>query len=148
MISVVEDIAFFGLAHIKRLKQYLALPHGIPSPDTILRVLGRIDHKKFEECFLNWTRGYFRERVQSGSVIALDGKTIRGSATETEKGVHLVSARADQLGLVLGQVKTAEKSNEITAIPELLSALDVSGCVVTIDAMGCQKKIAGDIIKT
>ena len=146
-VESIEDITFFGLAHIKWLKQYLALPHGIPSPDTILRVLGRIDHKKFEACFLDWTHGYFRERVQPGSVIAFDGKTVRGSATETEKGIHLVSAWADQLGLVLGQEKTSEKSNEITAIPRLLAALDVSGCVVTIDAMGCQKKIAGDIIR-
>jgi predicted transposase YbfD/YdcC len=146
-VESVEDIAFFGITHIKWLKQYLALPHGIPSADTILRVLGRIDHNKFEECFLAWTRGYFRERARPGSVIAIDGKTVRGSATDTERGIHLVSAWADELGLVLGQVKTSEKSNEITAIPQLLSALDLSGCIITIDAMGCQKQIASDIIQ-
>jgi predicted transposase YbfD/YdcC len=146
-VESVEDIHFFGITHIEWLKRYLALPHGIPSADTILRVLGRINHTKFEECFLAWTRGYFRERVEPGSVIAIDGKTVRGSATETTRGIHLVSAWADSLGLVLGQVQTAEKSNEITAIPQLLAALDVAGCVVTIDAMGCQKHIAGDITR-
>jgi len=146
-VGTVEDIAFFGIAHIEWLKRYLVLPNGIPSADTILRVLGRIDHTKFEECFLNWTRGYFRERVEPGSVIGVDGKTARGSATDTEKGVHLVSAWANNLGLVLAQVKTQEKSNEITAIPQLLAALDIAGCIVTIDAMGCQKKIAADIIQ-
>jgi hypothetical protein len=105
------------------LKQYLVLLHGIPSADTILRVLARIGHTKFEECFANWTHGYFKERAQPRSVIAIDGKAI-----------HLVSAWADTLRLALGQVKTAEKSNEITAIPELPAALDVAGCVVTIDA--------------
>jgi predicted transposase YbfD/YdcC len=129
------------------LKQYLALPNGIPSADTILRVLARIDHTKFEESLNNWTQGYFRERAQPGSVIAIDGKTVRGSAAQGGKAIHLVSAWADELGLVLGQVKTAEKSNEITAIPELLAALDLAGCVVTIDAMGCQKQIAADITR-
>jgi predicted transposase YbfD/YdcC len=145
-VESVEDITFFGITRIQWLKHYLTLPHGIPGADTILRVLGRIGHTKFEECFLDWTRGYFRERVRPGSVIAIDGKTARGSATETERGIHLVSARADELGLVLGQVKTKEKPNEITAIPELLAALGIAGCIITIDAMGCQKRIAGDII--
>ena len=146
-VESVEDIAFFGITHIKWLKQYLSLPNGIPSADTILRVLGRIDHTKFEECLLNWTQGYFREQVEPGSVIDIDGKTVRGSATDTEKGIHLVSAWAETLGLVLAQVKTQEKSNEITAIPQLLAALDITGCIVTIDAMGCQKQIATDIIR-
>src|SRR5215510_12049810 len=105
-VETVEDINFFGLTHLHWLKQYLALPNGIPSADTILRVLARIGHVKFEACFLDWTRGYFKERVQPGSNIAIDGKTIRGSASETEKGIHLVSAWANELGLVLGQVKT------------------------------------------
>ena len=94
---------------------------------------------------MNWTHGYFRERVKPGSVIAIDGKTVRGSGKKEGKGIHLVSAWADELGLVLGQVRTEEKSNEITAIPQLLSALDISGCVITIDAMGFQKQIACDI---
>jgi predicted transposase YbfD/YdcC len=144
-VESVEDTVFFGETHYQWLKNYLALPHGIPSADTILRVLGRIDSKKFESCFRDWTSGYFKERARAGSVIAIDGKTVRGSAEGTKSGIHLVSAWAEELHLVLGQVQTREKSNEITAIPELLSALDLAGCVVTIDAMGCQKQIAKDI---
>jgi predicted transposase YbfD/YdcC len=145
-VEHVEDIVFFGETHETWLKKYLKLPNGIPSADTILRVLGRIDHRKFEECFLSWTRGYFREKVSAGSVIAIDGKTVRGSESEERKAIHIVSAWADEVGLVLGQVQTEEKSNEITAIPALLGALDISGCIVTIDAMGCQKAIAADIV--
>jgi hypothetical protein len=145
-VENVEDIVFFWETHQAWLKKYLALPNGIPSGDTILRVLGRIDHRKFEACFLSWIRGYFKEKVSAGSVIAVDGKTVRGSASDERKAIHIVSAWADELGLVLGQVQTAEKSNEITAIPALLEALDISGCIVTIDAMGCQKTIAQDIV--
>ncbi|MDR1317012.1 MAG: ISAs1 family transposase, partial [Spirochaetales bacterium] len=75
----VEGIAFFGETHGAWLKKYLALPNGTPSADTILRVLGRIDHRKFEECFRSWTQGYFKERISAGSVVAIDGKTVRGS---------------------------------------------------------------------
>jgi predicted transposase YbfD/YdcC len=146
-VGNIENIPFFGIAHLAWLKQYLLLPNGIPSADTILRVLARIDHKKLEECLLNWTQGYFRVRSTPGSVIAIDGKTVRGSKEKGGKGIHLVSAWADELGLVLGQVQTKEKSNEITAIPELLAMLDLSGCIITIDAMGCQKKIASDIVE-
>jgi hypothetical protein len=146
-VESVEDMVFFGETHYQWLKRYLSLPNGIPSADTILRVLGRIDHRKFEECFLSWTQGYFRERAGAGSVIAIDGKTIRGSTDGERNGVHLVSAWAEELSLVLGQVQTAEKSNEITAIPQLLAVLDIAGCIVTIDAMGCQKRIAADITK-
>jgi hypothetical protein len=77
-VESVEDIVFFGETHENWLRKYLALPHGIPSADTILRVLGRIDHRKFEGCFLSWARGYFRERMSAGSVIAVDGKTVWG----------------------------------------------------------------------
>ncbi|MDR2177143.1 MAG: ISAs1 family transposase, partial [Treponema sp.] len=145
-VESVEDMVFFGETHQGWLKKYLGLPNGIPSADTILRVLGRIDHRKFEACFLSWTRGYFRERAGAGSVIAIDGKTVRGSESGERKAIHIVSAWADEMGLVLGQVQTEEKSNEITAIPALLGALDISGCIVTIDAMGCQKAIAADIV--
>jgi predicted transposase YbfD/YdcC len=145
-VESVEDITFFGETHEAWLKKYLELPNGTPSADTILRVLGRIDHRKFEACLLSWTRGYFRERISAGSVIALDGKTVRGSASDERKAIHIVSAWADELGLALGQVQTEEKSNEITAIPALLEALDIAGCIVTIDAMGCQKAIARDIV--
>jgi predicted transposase YbfD/YdcC len=142
----VEDIAFFGETHEAWLKKHLALPNGTPSADAILRALGRIDHQKFEPCFLSWTRGYFKERASAGSVVAIDGKTARGSASEERKAIPIVSAWADELGLVLGQAQTEEQSNEITAMPALLEALDVSGCIVTIDAMGCQKTIAQSIV--
>ena len=132
----METITFFGITHIQWLKQHLVLPNGIPSADTILRVLARAGHTKFEKCFLDWTSGYFRERVQPGYGIAIDGKTARGSATDTEKGIHLVSAWANELSIALGQVKTAEKSNEITAIPQLLSALDVAGRQVSNRELG------------
>jgi hypothetical protein len=144
-VESVEDIVFFGETRQAWLKKHLALPNGIPSADTILRVLGRIDRRKFEECFRSWTQGYFKERISPGSIIAIDGKTARGSASGERKAVHIVSAWADELGLALGQIQTEEKSNEITAIPALLEALDISGCIVTIDAMGCQKTIAQDI---
>jgi predicted transposase YbfD/YdcC len=146
-VESVEDIAFFGITHEKWLKKYLELANGIPSADTLLRVLSRIDSKKFEASFLSWTRGYFKERVTDGAVIAIDGKTVRGSGSEERKAIHIVSAWADEMGLVLGQVQTSEKSNEITAIPDLIRALDISGCIVTIDAMGCQKDIAQDIVE-
>jgi predicted transposase YbfD/YdcC len=145
-VESVEDIVFFGTTHKKWLKKYLELPNGIPSADTILRLLSRIDSKKFETCFRSWTQGYFKERVSAGSVIAIDGKTVRGSESEERKAIHIVSAWADELGIVLGQVQTAEKSNEITAIPELIEVLDITGCIITIDAMGCQKKIAQHIV--
>jgi len=152
---MVKKLSCFTQRHSQRgyhsagIRTYrpLVLPNGIPSADTILRVLGRIDHTKFEECILNWTKGYFLERKEPGSVIDVDGKTVKGSVTDTEKGIHLVSAWADKLRLVLAQVKTQEKSNEITAIPQLLAALDIAGCIITIDAMGCQKQIAADIIE-
>ena len=133
-VESIENITFFGETHLDWLKNYLTLPNGIPSADTILRVLARIDSKKFEESFFLWTRDYFKERVRPGLVIAIDGKTSRGSAGEGKKALHLVSAWADEMALVLGQVQTGEKSNEITAIPQLLAALDITGCVITIDA--------------
>jgi predicted transposase YbfD/YdcC len=113
-VEDIENIAFFGVTHLSWLTQYLALPNGTPSADTIRRLLARIDRKKFEACFMDWTRGYFKERAGAGSVIAIDGKTARGSADGTRKPIHLVSAWAEELSLVRGQVQTAEKSNEIT----------------------------------
>jgi hypothetical protein len=130
-VENVEDIVFFGETREDWLRKYLALPNGIPSADTILPVLGRIDYRKFQDCFLSCTRGYLREQVKPGSVIAVDGKTVRGSESEERKAIPIVSAWADQMGLALGQVQTEVKSNEITAIPVLLEALDISGCIVT-----------------
>jgi predicted transposase YbfD/YdcC len=143
-----EDIAEFG--HLKegffRERLGLELPHGIPSPDTFRRVIARLDPDAFGRAFLAWTQTL---RIQTkGEIVALDGKTLRHSF-DTAAGqapIHLVSAWAAQNRLVLAQVKVDDKSNEITAFPALLALLDLRGCTVTIDAMGCQKEIARQII--
>ncbi len=143
-----EDIAEFG--HLKeaffRERMGLTLPHGIPSPDTFRRVIARLDPDAFGRAFLAWAETL---RVQTkGEVVALDGKTLRHSF-DTAAGqapIHIVSAWAAQNRLVLAQVKVDDKSNEITAFPALLALLDLRDCTVTIDAMGCQKEIARQII--
>jgi predicted transposase YbfD/YdcC len=135
----------FGKAKFLWLKTFLKLPEGIPSHDTFNRVFSFLDPKKLGECFLQWTRAVFR--LTKGEVINIDGKTICGSRDKGKKSiVHMVSAWAEQNNIVLGQLKVDDKSNEITAIPELLKLLVLKGCIVTIDAMGCQKDIASQII--
>jgi predicted transposase YbfD/YdcC len=143
-----QDMELFGKSKREWLEQFLDLPHGIPSHDTFGRVFARLDPKPFHECFLSWTQSV--SKLTQGTVVSLDGKTVRASfdrATELSP-VHVVSAWCSQNGgLVLGQLKTSSKSNEITAIPELLKLLAIKGCIVTIDAMGCQTKIAKQIIE-
>lgn len=146
-------IAVWAQAQESWLRQYLALPHGIPSHDTIGRVLERLQPAAFQECFAAWLSNLQSdagEALPDGPRhLAIDGKTLRRSH-DRRRGLgalHLVSVWATQHGLTLGQLATEEKSNEITAIPELLDRVDVSGAVVTIDAMGCQKNIAEKIIK-
>lgn len=143
-----EDIAEFG--HLKerffRERLGLELPHGIPSPDTFRRVLSRLEPDAFGRAFLAWTET-LRIKTQ-GEVVALDGKTLRHSF-DTAAGqapIHIVSAWAAKNRLVLAHVKVDDKSNEITAFPALLALLDLQECTVTIDAMGCQKEIARQII--
>jgi predicted transposase YbfD/YdcC len=139
------DIESFGKTKEAWLKTFLELPNGIPSHDTFGRVFARIDPQQFEECFLNWVRGV-TEKITG--VIAIDGKTLRRShdATNGKKALHLVSAWAAENRMVLAQVAVDEKSNEITAIPEVLKLLDLEGCLVTLDAMGTQRAIAAQII--
>lgn len=141
------DIARFGKAKEGWLQERLglALPSGIPSHDTFGRVFAQIDPSAFGQCFQSWTQELHCQT--KGQVIALDGKTLRHSFdTASGKGaIHMVSAWAGSSGLVLGQVKVDAKSNEITALPLLLALLDLSGSVVTVDAMGCQKAIARQI---
>ncbi len=121
------------------------MPHGIPSHDTFNRVFSALDADAFEQCFLNWIRSV--NEITKGEVISIDGKTIRGSKKLGFKtATHIVSSWADKNELVLGQIKVEEKSNEITAIPKLLEHLLLKGCIVTIAAMGCQKKIARKIV--
>lgn len=136
-------VALWGRAKLGWLRRFLPFENGAASHDTFGRVFALLDAAVFEECFISWMRsvcGAFE-----GLQVALDGKTARRPASAGGKAIHLVSAFAHGLGLALGQVRTAEKSNEITAIPELLDALLLKGCMVTIDAMGCQKAIAARI---
>lgn len=143
-----SEIELFGHAKEAFFRSFLALPNGIPSHDTFGRVFARLNPEQFQHCFLEWVQ----ELVQASSgqvkgVVAIDGKRVCGSRdTPNGKGaIQMVSAWAQENGMVLGQVKVDDKSNEITAIPALLGLLDLGGCIVTIDAMGCQKEIAGAI---
>jgi predicted transposase YbfD/YdcC len=140
------DIENFGKAKLKWFKQFLELPNGIPSHDTFGRVFNCLDAEQFQRCFVGWMQAV--SDIFKGQVIALDGKTLRRSHDKTigKAAIHMVSAWALENQLVLGQVKVDEKSNEITAIPKLLEALAIAGCIVTIDALGCQKEIAQQII--
>lgn len=140
-------IATYGKAKESWLKTFLALPNGIPSHDTFARVFACLDPEQLQAAFLSWVRSI--SRLTAGEVIAIDGKTARRSYDKGKgKGaIHMVSAWASQNRLVLGQRKVDDKSNEITAIPELLKVLDIHGCIVTIDAMGTQKSIAQQIIE-
>lgn len=139
------DVEMFGKSKEEWLSRLLDLPNGIPSHDTFGRVFARLDSVQFERCFKEWVATV--NEVLEGQVVAIDGKTVRGSRDGTvgKSAIHLVSAWASANRLILGQVKVADRSNEITAIPELLNTLDVSGCTVTIDAMGCHKEIAKEI---
>jgi predicted transposase YbfD/YdcC len=139
------DIEQFGECRQDWLKSFLQLPARIPSHDTFRRVLGLLDRKEFAVCLFQWTQAL--HEATGGKVLAIDGKTARRSFAK-HKGraaLHLVTAWASESGLTLGQVACEEKSNEITAIPELLKLLDLRGQTVTIDAMGCQKEIAAQI---
>lgn len=140
-----EDMENYGLSKYSWLKEFLALPNGIPSPDTFRRVFERINPKVFERCFQRWVQSIVE--TLGAQVIPIDGKTLKGSYDREQgsKAIHLVSAWASEHRLVLGQVKVSEKSNEITAIPALLELLDLAGCIITIDAMGTQTAIAAQI---
>lgn len=140
------DMEVFGRAKEEWLRKYLELPGGIPSHDTFGRVFSIIDPEAFTECFVNWTQAI--HVATTGEVVALDGKTVRHSfdAATGKSALHLVSAWASKNGLALGQVKVDDKSNEITAIPKLLEMIDVSGRIITTDAMGCQKDIVKRIV--
>ena len=141
------ELEQFGKSKEEWLKGFLELPNGIPFHDTFGRVFALLDAQQFRDCFLAWVQAV--SAVTRGQAIAIDGKTLRRSHDKSlgKSAIHMVSAWASENRLVLGQTKVAEKSNEITAIPELLALLDISGCIVTIDAMGCQKEIARLIIE-
>ncbi|MEA3643861.1 MAG: ISAs1 family transposase [Lamprobacter sp.] len=139
-------IAAFARAKEDWLRKFLTLPHGIPSHDTFGRVFGLLDVDKFEACFRSWSHSLCN--LIAGEIIAIDGKTLRRSHDRCHglPALHLVSAWATENRVVLGQVATDAKSNEITAIPKLLECLNLEGSTVTIDAMGCQTKIVEKIV--
>ena len=141
-----EDVAAFGQAKIDWFKTFLELPNDIPSHDTFNRVFARLDPKQFQDGFIRWITAV--SEVMGGQVIAIDGKVLRRSHDRGigKAAIDMVSAWASANRLVLGQVKVDDKSNEISAIPQLLEALEVSGCIITIDAIGCQTEIAETII--
>lgn len=140
-------IEAFGKVKLEWLRTFLDFPHGIPSHDTIGRVLGALSPAALGDAFRQWV--LMVSQLTHGEVVAIDGKTLRSAIREAggTAFVHMVSAWATHNHVVLGQVKTDEKSNEITAIPELLKLLAIKGCVVTIDAMGCQKEIVRQILE-
>jgi len=140
-----EDMEEYGQAQVEWFKQFLELPHGIPSHDTFRRVLSRLKPDELTQCFVSWTEA-LRESLD-GEIVALDGKTLRRSFDHaaSQGAIHMVSAWANAHRLVLGQLKVDAKSNEIIAMPKLLRMFDLEGAIVTIDAMGCQKEIAKTI---
>lgn len=138
-----DDLELFGKTKLDMLRRYLPFENGPPSDDTLRRFFRALDPEAFEACFIKWVQSFQLNLVDK--VIAIDGKTSRRSFDKNNKAMHIVSAFATELNLVLGQIKTAEKSNEITAIPELIELLDIADAIITIDAMGCQKKIVENI---
>ena len=141
-----EEIEEYGRAKEDWLKKFVLLENGIPQHDTYRRVFNRLNPDQIEQCFMDWVRSIKKDIPQE--VIAIDGKTIQGSFDKYKgmEAAHIVSEWATENRLVFAQVKTEEKSNEITAIPELLSLIALKGCIVTIDAMGCQYEIANRIV--
>ena len=147
VVSGAEDmaqIALWSKCKEEWLRTILALENGLPSQDTIERFMRYMNPKEFKRSFLHWVRSV--AKVTNGEIVPIDGKALRGSRDGENKAIYMVSAWARTNGIVLAQEKVADKSNEIKAIPELLKVLEIKGCIVTIDAMGCQKDIATKII--
>src|ERR687890_2050038 len=140
-----EDIELYGRSKQAWLKTFLDLPNGVPSHDTFRRGFMLIDPDAFEVCFARWVQAWARGVARE--VVAVDGKTVRrsGSRRHDHGPLHVVSAWASGQGLALGRRAVDCKSNEIVAVPELLETLHLEGCIVTLDAMGCQKDIAAQI---
>jgi len=143
--SGFDDMEDFGCAKQAWFKTFLTLRNGIPSHDTFNRVMAALRPEAFLDCFLRWTQS-LRQTV-AHEIVALDGKALRRALRRGHSPRYIVSAWAQGNGLVLGQLKVADKSNEITALPQLLRVLELAGCIVTVDAMGGQKAIAREIIE-
>jgi len=141
-----EAVEEFGHSKYEWFKSFLELPHGIPSHHTFRRVFASLDAEQFQTCFIEWIKAV--HKITKGQIIAIDGKKLRRSHDKTigKQAIHMVSAWAEENRLVLGQRKVDDKSNEITAIPQLLDMLAIEGCIVTIDAMGCQREITSKIV--
>ena len=139
------EIEDYGKQKQPWLKTFLDLPNGVPLHDTYRRFFMRVNPKKLEQCFLEWIRAV--SGITEGRIISIDGKCLRGSKGNNTSFVHMVSAWCNTNNMVLAQEKVDEKSNEITAIPALLEKLKIKGCIVTIDAMGCQRSIAEKIVE-
>lgn len=137
-----NEIALYCKSKEEMLKTEfdLELENGTPTDDTFQRIFAIIKPKEFEKCFVNWVKSIIK--VPDKEIVSLDGKTLRGSQDKEDNldVIHMVSAWANSAGVVLGQVRVNEKSNEIPAVPELLDCIDVKNCVITSDAMSCQKK--------
>ncbi len=141
------EIENYGHDKKEWLQQFLELPHGIPSHDTFMRLFARLKPEQLQQCFLNWIEAV--SQITKGQVIAIDGKSLRSALErgQSRGAIHMVNAWATENRLVLGQTKVTAKSNEITAIPKLLKILTIEGCLISIDAMGCQTEIAQTIIE-
>lgn len=135
-----NEIAMYCKSKVEmfREKFHLVLENGVPTDDTFQRIFAIIKPEQFEKCFVNWVKSV--NNISEKEIISIDGKTIRGSHNDNYSMIHIVSAWANQAGIVLGQQRVDEKSNEITAVPELLDLIDVQNCIITSDAMNCQKK--------
>jgi predicted transposase YbfD/YdcC len=142
-----ESMEIYGLAKEKWLRSFLELPNGIPSHDTFARIFAGINAEDFQKCFREWVRSI--AKATDEEIIAIDGKQARNSKDikNGQRAINMVSAFATENKLVLGQKAVQGKSNEITAIPELIKVLEIAGCIVTIDAMGCQKEIVKTIVE-
>lgn len=146
-IDTWKGVALFGDNKLNWLREYFPYVNGTPVASTLSRLFIQLDNEQFTTCFIDWVTRL--GELRKGDLVAIDGKRMRGSydVSEDKAAIHMVSAFASQQGLCLGQIATQEKSNEITAIPELLELLTLKDCVITIDAMGCQRDISKQILK-
>lgn len=140
-----DDFELFGKTKLEYLKRHLPFKNGPPSDDTLRRFFRALDPEPFEACFIEWVKSFQLELASR--VVAIDGKSSRRSFEGENRALHVISAFASEVGMVLGQLKVDGKSNEITAIPQLLDVLDISGATVTLDAMGCQSKVVSKIVE-